>query len=145
MGLRVLNAEGKEVTPIMGSYGIGIERILCAAIELYHDKDGMMLPSSIAPFQVVVTPANNADAAQAEAARGIYDGCRALGLDALLDDRDERPGVKFKDADLIGVPFRIVVGKKLSAGLVELVERRGKQAADVPVSDVARVVAARLA
>ena len=107
MGLRVLNADGKEVTPIMGSYGIGIERILCCAIELFHDKDGMMLPPAIAPFQVVVTPANNADAAQKEAARAIYANASALGLDALLDDRDERPGVKFKDADLIGVPFRI--------------------------------------
>ena len=119
MGLRVLNADGKEVTPIMGSYGIGIERILCAAIELYHDKDGMILPASIAPFQVVVTPANNADAAQMETARNIYRSCLALGVDALLDDRDERPGVKFKDADLIGVPFRIVVGKKLANGMVE--------------------------
>src|SRR5436305_2851266 len=109
MGLRVLKAEGREVTPIMGSYGIGIERILSAAIELYHDKDGMMLPPSIAPFDVVVTPANNSDAAQMEAARTIYKGCLSLGLDALLDDRDERPGVKFKDADLVGVPFRIVV------------------------------------
>src|SRR5215831_13966750 len=82
MGLRVLNADGKEVTPILGSYGIGIERILSAAIELYHDKDGMILPPSIAPFQVVVTPANFADAAQAQAARRIYDDCRAAGLDA---------------------------------------------------------------
>ena len=70
----------------------------------------MMLPAAIAPFQVVITPANNADAAQMEAAGSIYQGCRELGIDALLDDRDERPGVKFKDADLIGVPFRIVVG-----------------------------------
>jgi prolyl-tRNA synthetase len=144
MGLRVLNAEGKEVTPIMGSYGIGIERILCAAIELYHDKDGMILPASIAPFQVVVTPAKNADAAQMEAARGIYESAKALGLDALLDDRDERPGVKFKDADLIGVPFRVVVGKKLAGGMVELVERRTRQSADVPVADAARLVAERL-
>jgi prolyl-tRNA synthetase len=144
MGLLVLNAEGKEVTPIMGSYGIGIERILCAAIELYHDKDGMILPASIAPFQVVVTPANNSDAAQAEAARNIYETCKALGLDAILDDRDERPGVKFKDADLIGLPYRIVIGKKLSSGLVELVERKTKQSADVPVADVARIVAEKL-
>ena len=110
MGLRVLNAEGKEATPIMGSYGIGIERILCCAIELFHDKDGMILPAAIAPFQVVVTPANNSDAAQKAAALEIYGQCQSLGLDVLLDDRDERPGVKFKDADLIGVPFRIVVG-----------------------------------
>jgi len=144
MGLRVLNADGKEVTPIMGSYGIGIERILSAAIELYYDKDGMILPASIAPFQVVITPANNSDAAQMEAARNIYQGCLSLGLDALLDDRDERPGVKFKDADLIGVPFRIVVGKKLGNGLVELVERKTKHSADVAVADAAAAVAGRL-
>src|ERR1700684_2014378 len=102
MSLKVLDKSGKEVTPIMGSYGIGIERILCAAIELYHDKDGMILPAAIAPFQVVITPANNGDAAQAEAARKIYQSCLAAGMDALLDDRDERPGVKFKDADLVG-------------------------------------------
>ncbi|HTU03233.1 MAG TPA: proline--tRNA ligase, partial [Candidatus Sulfotelmatobacter sp.] len=144
MGLRVLNADGKEVTPIMGSYGIGIERILCAALELYHDKDGMILPPSIAPFQVVVTPANNSDAAQMEAARNIYEACLKLGLDALLDDRDERPGVKFKDADLIGIPFRVTVGKKLASGQVELVERKTRQSADVPVADAAATVKSRL-
>jgi prolyl-tRNA synthetase len=144
MGLRVLNAEGKEVTPIMGSYGIGIERILCCAIELFHDKDGMILPAAIAPFQVVVTPANNSDAAQKAAALEIYGRCRELGLDALLDDRDERPGVKFKDADLIGVPLRIVVGKKLGGGMVEVVDRKTKQAVDVAVGDAARVVVERL-
>jgi prolyl-tRNA synthetase len=104
----------------------------------------MILPPPIAPFQVVVTPANIADAAQAETARTIYEDCKRLGLDAILDDRDERPGVKFKDADLIGVPFRIVVGKKLSSGLVELVERKGKQTADVAVAEAARVVADKL-
>jgi prolyl-tRNA synthetase len=142
MGLRVLNADGKEVTPIMGSYGIGIERILCCAIEQFHDKDGMMLPAAIAPFHVVVTPANNADLKQKEAAERIYGECLALGVDALLDDRDERPGVKFKDADLIGVPFRITVGKKLAGGMVEFVERRTKASADVAVDDAAKKVAA---
>jgi prolyl-tRNA synthetase len=144
MGLRVLAADGKEVTPIMGSYGIGIERILTCAIELYHDKDGMVLPASIAPFQVVVTPANNSDAAQMEAARSIYLGCLSLGLDALLDDRDERPGVKFKDADLIGIPWRVVVGKKLAAGKVELVDRKTRQSTDVPVADAASAVKGKL-
>jgi prolyl-tRNA synthetase len=144
MGLRVLNADGKEVTPIMGSYGIGIERILCAAIELFHDKDGMILPAAIAPFQVVITPANNSDGAQAEAARGIYQQCLALGIDALLDDRDERPGVKFKDADLIGVPWRIVVGKKLASGMVELVDRKTRQATDVAVGEAPALVKQRL-
>jgi prolyl-tRNA synthetase len=142
MGLRVLNAAGEEVTPIMGSYGIGIERILSAAIEEHNDKDGMALPASIAPFTVVVTPVNLADAAQEQAAREIYRACLALGLDALLDDRDERAGVKFKDAELIGIPFRITVGKKLAQGLVELVERRGKVSRDVSVAEAADAVRA---
>jgi prolyl-tRNA synthetase len=124
----------------MGSYGIGIERILSATIELYHDKDGMILPTPIAPFQVVVTPANINDAVQAETARTIYQECLRLGLDTILDDRDERPGVKFKDADLIGLPYRIVIGKKLSSGLVELVERKSRTSRDVPAAEVAAAV-----
>ncbi|MGO4882718.1 MAG: proline--tRNA ligase [Bryobacteraceae bacterium] len=140
MGLHVTNPEGEEIAPIMGSYGIGIERILSAAIELYHDKDGMSLPAAIAPFTVIVTPVNMADAVQAKAARDIYRACLDLGLDTLLDDRDERPGVKFKDADLIGAPLRVTVGKKVAGGVVELVERRTKQTVDVPVEEAARRV-----
>jgi len=140
MGLRVLNADGKEITPIMGSYGIGIERILSAAIELYHDEDGMVLPASIAPFDVVITPANNSDDAQMEAAREIYHQCLSRGLDALLDDRDERPGVKFKDADLIGIPYRITVGKKLAGGNIEVSERKTRSITDVPVARAAEAV-----
>jgi prolyl-tRNA synthetase len=137
MGLRVLNAEGGEVTPIMGSYGIGIERILTAAIEEHNDKDGIKLPPAIASFTVVITPVNISDAAQKQAAEEIYRACLALGLDALLDDRDERPGVKFKDADLIGIPYRITVGKKLPQGIVEFVHRRGRTSEDVPVAEAA--------
>ena len=99
---------------------------------------------AIAPFHVVVTPANYSDPNQREAAERVYRECLALGLDALLDDRDERPGVKFKDADLIGVPFRITVGKKLAGGMVEFVERRTKVSVDIPVADAARAVTARL-
>jgi len=84
-----------------------------------------------------VTPVNMADAAQAKAADEIYRACRGLGLDTLLDDRDERPGVKFKDADLIGVPFRVTVGRKVTAGLVELVERRSRKTVEVAVGEVA--------
>ena len=135
MGLRVLDESGKEVTPIMGSYGIGIERILCAAVELYHDKDGIVMPVSIAPFTLVVTPINFADAAQNKAAIEIYAAAKSLGIDVLLDDRDaERPGVKFKDADLIGIPYRINVGKKVAQGLVEVVDRRTKVSTDVAVA-----------
>jgi prolyl-tRNA synthetase len=144
MGLRVQNDKGEDVTPIMGSYGIGIERILSCAIELYNDKDGMVLPAAIAPFDVVITPVNLTDAAQGEAARKIYAECKAEGLDVIFDDRDERPGVKFKDADLIGIPYRITVGKKLATGLVELVPRKDKKTQDVPVGEVAAMVAALL-
>jgi prolyl-tRNA synthetase len=140
MGLGVLNEAGAEVKVIMGSYGIGIERILSAAIELFHDKDGMALPVSIAPFTVVVTPVNYSDAGQRTAADEIHQACKRAGLDALLDDRDDRPGVKFKDADLIGIPFRITLGKKLAQGKVEIVERRTKQSTDVPVAEAATFV-----
>jgi prolyl-tRNA synthetase len=144
MGLRVLDEQGKEITPIMGSYGIGIERILCAAIELYNDKDGMALPPSIAPFTVVITPVNYSDALQREAADKLYEDCKVHNLDVVLDDRDERPGVKFKDADLVGIPYRITLGKKLPQGLVEVVERRTKKSFDVPLSEALSFVLAKV-
>jgi prolyl-tRNA synthetase len=138
MGARVLNAEGQEVTPIMGSYGIGLERILTSAIEQGNDKDGMSLPAPIAPFGVVITPVNYNEPTQRAAAEKLYEECRAAGLDPLLDDRDERPGVKFKDADLIGIPFRVNIGKKLPQGLVEAVVRETRKSTDVPVADAAQ-------
>jgi prolyl-tRNA synthetase len=144
MGLKVLNEAGEEVTVIMGSYGIGVERILCAAVELYSDKDGMSLPASIAPFEVVITPVNYADAVQHDIADQLASACKAMGLDAVLDDRDERPGVKFKDADLVGIPYRITIGKKLAQGLVEIVDRRAKQSADVPLAEAAEYVHKRI-
>jgi prolyl-tRNA synthetase len=144
MGLRVLNADGAEVTPIMGSYGIGIERILSSAIEQHHDQDGMILPASIAPFEVVITPVNNSNAEQMTAARALYQELLGLNVDVLLDDRDERPGVKFKDADLIGIPFRITVGKKIGQGIVELNQRCGKQSTDFPLSEIAAELLRRL-
>jgi prolyl-tRNA synthetase len=136
MGLRVLDATGAEITPIMGSYGIGIERILSSSIEQFHDDAGMFLPAPIAPFAVIITPVNIGDAALRDVARRIYDECLAAGIDALFDDRDERPGVKFKDADLIGVPYRITVGKKLAQGAVELVTRKSRASRDVPAMNV---------
>ena len=136
MGARVLDEHGKEVTPIMGSYGIGLERILTACVEQNADDDGFWMPANIAPFEVVVTPTNTADekinAGAVEIAKALEDA----GLDVLLDDRDERPGVKFKDADLIGVPYRINVGKKLGEGIIEVVTRAGSTREDVKVSDV---------
>jgi len=144
MGLNVLNEAGEEIPVIMGSYGIGVERILCAAAELYYDGDGMALPPSIAPFEVVVTPVNSGNEEQMRAAEGIFGQLKALGCDVLLDDRDERPGVKFKDADLVGIPYRIVAGKKLADGKVELVERRTRKSEDVDITKVAELLNERL-
>ncbi len=144
MGLRVLDENGKEVTVIMGSYGIGVGRILSSAIELFHDKDGIVLSPAIAPFTVVITPVNFKDEALRKAAEDTYAECKTLGLDALLDDRDERPGVKFKDADLIGIPYRITIGKKLAQGLVEVVDRRTKESVDVPLAEAAQFVAKKV-
>jgi len=140
MDLHVTNESGQEIAPFMGSYTIGIERILSAAVELYHDADGIVLPAAIAPFTVVVTPVNIKDDAQRQAAAEIYAALKKAGLDVLLDDRDERPGVKFKDADLIGIPYRITVGKKLPQGIVELVERRPKRSTDVLIANVVDAV-----
>ena len=138
--LHVANESGGEIAPFMGSYAIDIERILSAAAELYHDADGIALPAAIAPFIVVVTPVNIKDDALRQAATEIYSTFKKAGLDVLLDDRDERPGVKFKDADLIGVPYRITVGKKLPQGIVELVERRPKRSTDVPIANIVEAV-----
>jgi len=144
MGARVLDENGKEVTPIMGSYGIGIERILTAAIEQSNDKNGFWLPAAIAPFTVVVTVTNSSDAALAEPAAALAAELEAAGLDVLLDDRDERAGVKFKDADLVGIPYRINVGKKAAGGIVELVTRATSTSVDVGLNEVVALVKERV-
>ena len=153
MGASVLDKDGKEVTPIMGSYGIGIERILTAAIEQAAAAEtdpravgnSMVLPAAIAPFAVVVTVTNSTDAAMVEAGEKIAAQLERLGADVLLDDRDERAGVKFKDADLVGIPYRVNVGKKLGEGKVELVDRVARNSTDVAVEDVAQAVLELLA
>ena len=136
MGARVLTQDGKEVPIVMGSYGIGVERIITAAIEQNHDQDGIIWPKSIAPFDVVVTVTNVKDEILREAGEKLYRNLSDANLEVLLDDRDERAGVKFKDADLIGVPYRITIGKKIADGMVELFDRRAKQSEDVKVADV---------
>jgi len=136
MGATVLTQEGKEVPIVMGSYGIGVERIITAAVEQNHDADGIIWPKSIAPFDVVVTVTNMKDADLREAGEKLYKDLQRAGLDALLDDRDERAGVKFKDADLIGIPYRITIGKKAADGLVELFERKTRTSEDVKLSEI---------
>jgi len=136
MGARVLDKNGKEVTPIMGSYGIGIERILTAAVEQSNDENGFWLPPSIAPFEIVVTPTNVKDENLLNTALDIATRLETAGFDVILDDRDERPGVKFKDADLVGIPFRITVGKKVTEGTVEVVLRSTREVRDVRIAAV---------
>ena len=148
MGASVLNADGKEVTPIMGSYGIGLERILTAAIESsaaafksqFPDTErageAYALPASIAPYEVVVTITNVREEPLLAAGEKLAAELDAAGIDVLLDDRDERAGVKFKDAELIGVPFRINIGKKLSEGQVELVDRLHQTTTDLALTAV---------
>ena len=136
MGARVLDRNGKEVTLIMGSYGIGVERILTAAIEQSHDENGFWLPPQIAPFEIVVTPTNVSDDKLCSTAIETAQKLEAAGFDVLLDDRDERPGVKFKDADLVGIPFRVTVGKKVTEGTVEIVQRSTREIHDASIGAV---------
>ncbi len=129
MGAVYLDQHGQTRPLIMGCYGIGVNRILAAAIEAHHDAEGIIWPMSIAPFEVLVIALDPRDSEVMAVAGQIHDQLQAAGIDVLYDDRDERAGFKFKDADLIGIPLRIVVGKKsLAAGGVELSERRRPQA-----------------
>jgi prolyl-tRNA synthetase len=161
MGASVLNRDGKETTPIMGSYGIGVERILTAAIEqsaaafarrdaadpLLAGKspsESYALPAAIAPFHVIVTITNIKEPPLLEAGERIAADLTAAGFDVLLDDRDERAGVKFKDADLIGVPCRIAIGKKLAEGHVELLNRLTNTTTDIPHTETVQHLRALL-
>ena len=114
-----LDENGKEQIPIMGCYGIGVSRCIAAVIEQNCDENGIIWPMSMAPYHVIVVPVNVKDEAQVKLAEDIYDTLRSKGIETIIDDRNERAGVKFKDAELIGIPLRITVGKKASEGLVE--------------------------
>jgi prolyl-tRNA synthetase len=136
MGATVLTKDGKPVPIVMGSYGIGVERIITAAVEQSHDENGIIWPKTLAPFDVVVTITNVKDEKLREVGEKLYQDLQHAGLDVLLDDRDERAGVKFKDADLIGIPFRITLGKKIADQMVELFDRRTKQSEDVKLDEI---------
>lgn len=136
-----LDQNGRPNPYIMGSYGIGVSRTLAAAIEQFHDENGIIWPRAIAPFEVVVVPINAKDDALVEASTKIYDELKAAGVDVLLDDRKDRAGVKFKDADLIGYPLRITVSKNtLESGAVELKTRKTGEAVEVAITDVKTAV-----
>ncbi len=132
-----LDEKGDEKPVVMGSYGIGPARIAAAAIEQNHDKDGIIWPKSIAPFDVEILPLNMKDAGTTEVAERLYRDLNKLGLDVLIDDRDERAGVKFKDADLIGIPTQVILGERnLKEGLVEIKDRKTKNTIKVKIEEV---------
>jgi prolyl-tRNA synthetase len=145
MKCNFLDGDGKEKPMIMGCYGIGVTRIAAAAIEQNHDKDGIVWPVAIAPFEVALVSLQVGDAQVSEVAERLYAELEKAGLEVLYDERDERPGVKFKDADLIGLPYRIAVGKKgVAEGVVELKARRSPEVRKVKIEDVVRVVSEKV-
>ncbi len=140
MNAYVLVSSGEKAPIEMGSYGIGVERLLAASVELSHDKKGIIWPQALAPYDVIVNVINSAEEESLIAGEKLYSELRAAGIDVLLDDRAERPGFKFADNDLIGVPLRINIGKKLKEGIVELVERSTGENKDVPLSNLVEVL-----
>ncbi|MEV6211178.1 proline--tRNA ligase [Kitasatospora sp. NPDC051914] len=143
LDITVLGPDGGRIKPIMGSYGIGVERAIAAVVEAHHDDKGIVWPVSVAPFEVVVVPIGKADEETTKVVESLYADLRAAGVDTVLDDRDERPGVKFADSELIGIPYRITVGPRgLKEGLVEVVERATGETVRVPVADAVGHVAA---
>ena len=133
LGLTYTDESGEPKVVVMGCYGIGVTRCIAAAIEQKHDENGMILPVSIAPYQAVVVPVNTKEEEQVKLAEEIYEELGKQGIEVLIDDRSERCGVKFKDADLIGIPVRIVVGKKAGEGIVEFKKRTDESSTDMPV------------
>ena len=147
MGATVLDESGKAATLYMGCYGIGVTRVVAAAIEQNHDSRGIIWPDAIAPFQIVIVPINAPKSpAVRETAERIYAELLAAGVDVLLDDRDERPGVKFADTELIGIPHRVVVGDRgITAGKLEYRHRRAEAAEEFPLADAVGFIRGRLA
>ena len=141
MGASVLDQNGKAAPIVMGSYGIGLERNMAAVVEANHDDAGIVWPLGIAPYEVVVTIVKPKQVECLEVGERIYDALLAEGVDVILDDRDDRPGVKFKDADLVGIPYRVTVGPKgLAAGVVELKRRRDGETSDIQIDRAAATV-----
>jgi len=145
MNASFLDEEGSSRSIVMGCYGIGVTRLIAAIIEQHHDEQGIRWPVNVAPYQVIITPIGKDEAPLARATE-LYDSLRAEGVEVLLDDRPERPGVKFKDADLLGIPVRITIGSRgLKQGTVELKKRTDSESQDVPMDGAAAATRAALA
>ncbi|OCQ94762.1 proline--tRNA ligase [Nostoc sp. MBR 210] len=136
MGATYTNEQGEEKPLVMGCYGVGVSRLAQAAVEQSYDKDGIIWPVAIAPYHAIVTIPNINDAQQVQIAEKLYTELNQAGIETLLDDRDERAGVKFKDADLIGIPYRIVTGRAIANGKVEVVERATRQSQEIAIDEV---------
>ncbi|MBO0822031.1 MAG: proline--tRNA ligase, partial [Nocardiopsaceae bacterium] len=139
--LSVSGPDGKPVRPIMGCYGIGVERAMAACIEIHHDQKGITWPVAVAPFEAVVVVAQQNDAATAEKGEQVYEQLAGAGVDVIIDDREVRAGVKFSDAELVGIPFRITVGKRgVAAGTAEVTDRATGETVELPFGQVAKHV-----
>jgi prolyl-tRNA synthetase len=136
MGATFTSESGEELPLYMGCYGVGVSRMAQAAVEQSYDKDGIIWPVAIAPYHAIICVPNVGDAAQMEVAEKLYTQLNQAGIETLFDDRNERAGVKFKDADLIGIPYRIVTGRSLKDGKVEVVERATKKAEEISIDEV---------
>ncbi|MEH2276385.1 MAG: proline--tRNA ligase [Nostoc sp.] len=136
MGATYTNEQGEEKPLVMGCFGVGVSRLAQAAVEQSYDKDGIIWPVAIAPYHAIVTIPNIKDVNQVEIAQKLYTELNQAGIETLLDDRDERAGVKFKDADLIGIPYRIVTGRAIANGKVEVVERATRKSQEIVIDEV---------
>ena len=139
MNANFIDEEGKEKPFIMGCYGIGVTRTMASIIEQHHDEDGIVWPLSVAPYHVSVIPVNVKDEEQTKVANELYEELISMGIEALLDDRNERAGVKFKDSELMGIPMRVTVGKKIGDGEVEFKLRDGEMEV-IKISDVCNII-----
>ena len=139
MNANFIDENGKEKPFIMGCYGIGVTRTVASIIEQHHDENGIVWPLAVAPYHVSVIPVNVKDENQLEAANQLYEKLIGMGVEALIDDRNERAGVKFKDSELIGIPIRVTVGKKIGEGIVEFKLRDGEMR-EVQLEDVYDII-----
>ena len=143
MGLQYADVDNKLQDVWMGSYGIGLGRTMAAIVEQSHDEKGIIWPENIAPFKYIILIMSSKDETQNKVANDLYDRMMAAGIDVMLDDRDERPGVKFNDAELIGIPYRITVGKKANEGIVEFKGRTDEKAQEISIEELLNKVNAQ--
>lgn len=139
--VQLLNTEGKQQPPIMGCYGIGISRVVSAIVEQNHDQRGIVWPASVAPFQVHLITISVQDHKQNDYSQQLYRRLLDIGVEVLWDDREERPGVKFNDADLIGIPLRLIIGKHVEQGMIEYKERTSNDSTVIQLEEVLESVA----